>query len=788
MKKSILLLLSLLPALFVFAEPPESMTLVSGGKADFRVVVPDNPDWPTKLAADDIARCVREATGAPVKIVPESKLADEKEERIDFYVGLGKFTEKFLDEMPKPYGYIIKFPDAKTIVIAGRLLLKDNYNTLDGVTYFLEKNLGVYNLMPGELGMVIPKLEGDWRIDCRDITRVPSLAGREFSGADGRWYSSAEQSKKLETIQWIRRMGMTVSSVLKMVHNVGNLIDPEKYSWTHPEFFPLIDGKRRIPPKVNLKKDWRLLNWEPCYTAPGIAEEAAKNVIEYLKKNPNLYSCSLSVNDSGNICRCETCLKVNANQPPGSESQSYYEWVNKVVKIVRQEFPDCYFGILNYWVTRTMPENLKLDSHVVPVVCEDFKFYVVPKYRERLEKRLRQWDEVASTIGWWDYGFEAEYLVPAYNAAHSGALLKDLYKNHNLRFYFNEWTPGPYWKNIPEAYMLTKLCWDIDQDPEKILDEWFELAVGKEAAPYLKAYFHLWEEFWTEKIPQTSWFIDRAEQEIPFLQRRDGHYLDALDYERVEKALTLLDRAVELAPEGKERRRAEFFRDGFAESTGLYYLPYINSKAITAAESKADGNLVHRYGFDSGEENWVSWQSPGHTAEMVHDPAAGHDQAGSLKLDRAESLPTSMVYFRRPLDFQMEPGKIYRFRVWVRSENLTKNDYVRMVLYFPCADDTLLGRAYKTLPAAFNMPVALSSDELKSGEWKRLEICLAVPESAWNGKVVGVNCQLEARAEETHGKVWFDDFTVEELTDPALASLRHAEFRSGRTPAETQER
>ena len=281
MKKSILLLLSLLPALFVSAEPPESMTLVSGGKANFRVVTPDDPDWPTKLAADDIARCVAEATGAQVKIVPESKLADEKEERINFYVGLGKFTEKFLDAMPKPYGYIIRFPDAQTIVIAGRLLLKDNYNTLDGVTYFLEKNLGVYNLMPGEIGMVIPKLEGDWRIECRDITRVPSLAGREFSGADGRWYSSAEQSKKIETIQWIRRMGMTVSSVLKMVHNVGNLIDPEKYSWTHPEFFPLIDGKRRIPPKVN-QKDWRLRNWEPCYTAPGIAEEAAKNVIEYL--------------------------------------------------------------------------------------------------------------------------------------------------------------------------------------------------------------------------------------------------------------------------------------------------------------------------------------------------------------------------------------------------------------------------------------------------------------------------------------------------------------------------
>ena len=787
MKKTILLLLSLLTPLFTFAEPPESITLVSGGKADFRVVVPDDPDWPTKLAADDIARCVAEATGAQVKIVPESKLADEKEERIDFYVGLGKFTEKFLDEMPKPYGYIIRFPDAKTIVIAGRLLLKDNYNTLDGVTQFLEKELGVYNLMPGEIGMVIPKLEGDWRIECRDITRVPSLAGREFSGADGRWYSSAEQSKKIETIQWIRRMGMTVSSVLKMVHNVGNLIDPEKYAATHPEFFPLIDGKRRIPPKVNLK-DWRLRNWEPCYTAPGIAEEAAKSVIEYLEKNPNLYSCSLSVNDSGNICRCETCRKVNAKLPADSESQSYYEWVCKVVSLVRPEFPDCYFGLLNYWATKDMPENIKLDPHVVPVVCEDLKIYTVPKYRERLEKRLRQWDEVASVIGWWDYGFEGDYLVPAYTAMHTGAMLKELYKNHNLRFYFNEWAPGRYWKNIPEAYMVCKLCYDMELEPEKILDQWFELAVGREAAPYLKEYFRLWEEFWVKKIPQTPWFIERAEQEIPFLQRRDGHYLDALDYETVARAMILLDRAVELAPEGKERRRAEFFRDGFLRSARLYFLPYINSKAIAEAGSRAPGKLVRRYGFDIGEENWVAWQSGGGTAKMAHDPWIGHERAGSLQLDRADSLPAGMVYFRRPLDFSPEHGKNYRFRVWVRAKNLTENDYARMVLYFPCADQTQLGCESPSAKGSLNMPVKLSAAGLGDGKWHPLEICLAVPENDWKGLVTGVNCQLEARVEKTHGKVWFDDFTIEELTDPALTALRHAEFRSGRTPAGTPEK
>ena len=782
MKKSFLFLLISLAAAVLTAAAPATMTLTAGKKANFRVVTPDKPDWPTKLAADDIVRCVREAAGARVKIVPESKLAAEKEDLINFYVGLGKFTEQFRNEMPEPYGCIIKFPNAKTIVIAGRLLVKDNYNTLDGVTYFLEKNLGVYNLMPGDLGTVIPKLSGDWQIQCRDLTRVPSLPGRQFSGGDGRWYTPRERSKVTETIHWNRRMGMTVSNVLKMVHNVGNLIDPEKYAETHPEFFPLIDGKRRIPPKTK-DKDWKLRNWEPCYTAPGIAGEAAKNVIEFLKHNPNLYSCSLAVNDSGNICRCETCCKVNAHLSAMSESQSYYEWVNQVVKLVRREYPECYFGILNYWATKEMPEKIKLDPKVVPLVCEDFKIYVAPKYRERLEKRLRQWDEVASTIGWWDYGFEADYLVPAYNASHSGAMLKELYKNHNLRFYFNEWSPGRYWKNVPEAYMLAKLAYDIDRDPQEILNEWFDLAVGKQAAPYLKDYFRLWEDFWTEKIPQTKWFINRAEQEIPFLQRRDGDYLDALDYDRIAKALSLLDKAVELAPEGKERKRAEFFRDWFAEACDLYYLPYINSKAVAEAGARSEGKLLHRYGFDGGTEAWKAWQRAGHTAKLVHDPAVGHDKAGSLKLDRSDSLPTSMVFFRRPLDFELQPGKNYRFRVWTRAENLSENDYARMVLYFPCSDHTELGRESKVAKGSLNMPVALLDADLKSGEWRCLELCLAVPENAWQGKVVGVNCQLEARVDQNHGKVWFDDFSIEELPDAELNHLRREEFRRSKPAA-----
>ena len=313
MKKLLLLALLTLSAA-VMAAVPESVTLVKNKKAQFQVVIPEKADWPTKLAAEDLVNMVREAYNVRASIISENQLAAKKSDLINIHLGWSKYTQKFEKEMPKPYGFLVKFVDEKNMIIGGRLLVKDNYNTLDGVTYFLEKFLDMRILMPGDLGTVIPKRTGDLVIPAKDFTRVADFPGRSYSGSHGPFY----RGKKLQdTINWTRRVGMTVSNVLKMVHNVGNLLDPEVYAKTNPEFFPLIDGKRRIPKKTN-HPHWRLMYWEPCYTAPGIAEAAAKSVIEFFKKNPNLYNCSLAVNDNGNICRCENCAKKNAHLPKES--------------------------------------------------------------------------------------------------------------------------------------------------------------------------------------------------------------------------------------------------------------------------------------------------------------------------------------------------------------------------------------------------------------------------------------------------------------------------------------
>ena len=147
MKKTLLLLLTFTAAALL-AAVPETMTLVKDKKVQFQVVIPDNADWPTKLAAEDIVNVVREAYGSRANIVTEKQLAAKKSNLINIHLGWSKYTQKFEKEIPKPYGFLVKFVDEKNMMIGGRLLVKDNYNTLDGATYFLEKFLDMRILMP----------------------------------------------------------------------------------------------------------------------------------------------------------------------------------------------------------------------------------------------------------------------------------------------------------------------------------------------------------------------------------------------------------------------------------------------------------------------------------------------------------------------------------------------------------------------------------------------------------------------------------------------------------------
>ncbi|MEO6907313.1 MAG: DUF4838 domain-containing protein, partial [Abditibacteriaceae bacterium] len=88
----------------------------------------------------------------------------------------------------------------------------------------------------------------------------------------------------------------------KFHHNFVNIIPPSVYEKTHPEYYPIIDGKQWFPPAG------RPFDFEPNVAAPGLVELVANTAIKYFDDNPGAGSFSLGMNDSNKFCNSDACL------------------------------------------------------------------------------------------------------------------------------------------------------------------------------------------------------------------------------------------------------------------------------------------------------------------------------------------------------------------------------------------------------------------------------------------------------------------------------------------------
>ncbi|MBT3374427.1 MAG: DUF4838 domain-containing protein [Lentisphaerae bacterium] len=748
---------------------PGRMVLVENGEARCRIFVAHRPGveyapqkWNKQLpgswlylAAHDFAATLRKSTGADIEVITEPEKAREAQARDDgliaVHLGLTEYVRSLGLDLPSPHGFLITFPDDRNMVIAGVPIESKGFNTVYGVHHFLRRNVGVRWLFPGELGECVPEL-GTLAVPTLEVRETPSFPFRGSSGW-GKVYVPSDP-ERWEPLYWHVRTGGTFSLHLRFSHNIGNIIDPDLYRDSHPEFFPVLEGKRVVPPPAWKTPKGYVTTWEPCYTAEGIVEEAAARIIEHFDNHPDCYTYSLGVNDGGQICRCDTCRDKNRNFPDWCESQSYYEWVNEVVRIVRRKYPDRYFGLLAYAIVYMPPEGIVLDDHIVPVLAWDMRYFCDPEIaRAKSEEYVNKWKAVSPALGWWDYTFEGSYFVPPYQAGFVARQLKKLYHNSGLRFYYDEVHPGRYFKNAPQEYLKRALLWNIDRDTADILGEWFELAVGRDAAPHMAKYFQVWEALWTDRMVSTEWFKERCEGErvAPFLQRMDCRYMDVLTRDDVRRAEKHLDAVVRLAGTDAQKKRARFFQDYFMMAKSKFFLPHIASVAMSRDHVKLETKgTVCRFGFDSDFETWSTWKSRHSTAKHSHDPNEGKSGKGCLQFDNSDSLAGSLAFTNT---FPMpEAGKAYRVSVWCKTSNET---------------ELALNVWLKTKQGPFGK-VPGSKGQFKyihkavsAGDWQELSVCIAAPEEGWE-EVAEIYC-FASGTPPVGSLFWFDDFSIEEV-------------------------
>ncbi len=535
-------LVLVLIATAVLQRPAGAVTIVEGGEAQAAIVLAEDPPDALRQACEEMQRLVEEATGARLEIVSEAP-----EGLVGIHVGRSAYVDGLgIDLDMDADGFRIEFPDAESIAILG----PTDYGTEYGVYEFLERYVGVRWLLPGAAGTDVPK-QDTIEVPEEPVRQEPAFFSRLFSGLRGEAQGT-----------WARRNRM--HGRVQFHHHLLSLFPPESYTGSHPEFFPIQGGERFLPPTNDTHR------WQPCFTAPGIVEEAIQNIVRFFDENPEAQSYSLGVNDSSGHCQCDNCLA----RDPGVKnfigrdhlSDRYFEWANAVVEGVLKVHPDKFFGCLAYSEIAQPPDRVQVHERIIPYMTYDRMKWVHADIRADGEETTRAWHAKSPVVGWYDYIYGTPYCLPRVWFHHMGDYYRFGHANGVRALYAEAY---PNFGEGPKLYISLKLQWDPTQDVDELLDEWYERCVGPEAAEDLKAYYTHWEQFWTRRILDSGWFTEGGQ----YLRFSTAEYLADVTPDEIAESRKLLESAMAKTQTEKQRARAELLLKAFEyyEASALAY-------------------------------------------------------------------------------------------------------------------------------------------------------------------------------------------------------------------------
>lgn len=563
----------------------DGITIVERGKPLAAIAISPSASSAVADAAQLLIACIEKSTGAKLPLTTSAPA----NANIVIHVGEDLYSRQIgLDlKSAGTDGFFITFPDSKNIIIAGQ----EDRGTEFGVHDFLERYVGVRWLMPGPYGEDIPHAT-TLTISREEIRQRPAYHWRRVAGDIGSTWSRRNRNN---------------SVLIPNGHNLNALFPPSKYAKSHPEFFPILNGTRYIPPADAID------NWQPCFSADGIVEEASKNIKQYFKTHPGTNSFSLGMNDTNRFCECDRCRLKEDPEPNflgfRNFSDSYFEWANQVVESVVKEYPDTWFGALAYGPLSQPPKKIKrIHPRIVIYMTDDRLRWCSREVEAEAHRITEWWNSTTSSLGWYDWIWGYPYMLPKV-WFHQMANGLEYGSKHGVRGYYAETNfyveydkaaedkNSPFrWGEGPKFYLLYKLLWNPSLNVDGVLDEWYERAAGKAAAPDLKAYFSHWERFWTERILQSSFWQPKGYH----LNFRNYEYFDIVTGKDLAQSRQWLESAAAKAQTKAQKERVKQILKAFDyyEASALTFMEVIRAaKSPPASELEAlrRAGSVERY-------------------------------------------------------------------------------------------------------------------------------------------------------------------------------------------------
>ncbi len=632
----------------VQASHGNGLKIVRQGQANAVVIYADNADEQIQQAALTLVEYVQKSTGAVLPVMTETQMQSQGKnikKFVKIYVGPGKSDPHLsaLLEGMNSDGFVIH-PHGHHLIITG----PSSWGTMYGVLEFLERYVGVRWLMPGPDGEDVPQ-KSDIVVPKQDVKEEPAFASRVFSPLHTP--VTPERPYPLQS-EWAEKNRMHLQ--IEFHHNMAKLFPPSQYRESHPEFYP-----NGIVPDDNEE-----IGWQPCFTAPGIVEEAIGNIIQFFNDNPDKSSYSLGINDGNGFCEADPSHPAYPDKLNSvglvDMSDIYYDWVNQVVEGVLEVYPDKWFGLLAYENVTDPPSGIQLNSRVVPLITKDRMAWIDEDIRDAGQAQMEAWSLVADNLGWYDYNYGAPYTLPR---IYTG-LMADNYRfarDHGVIAHYSELYPN--WGEGPKAWISAKLQWNPDLDEEALLEEWAVRAVGAAAAPDLIAYYEHWEHFWTERIVQSPWF--HTNKVLTYFYFDTASYLKLVTDEEIAESRSLLESVVDKTVTDQQEARANLLLRAFEyyEASALSYpkdvappadvesalamledvvehgeekVEWANSRYDLVDEFKNDPVLIHQIDPRPFELRWSGWNP--HSFWRLANYVKENEPTGGPVTDRLEEI------------------------------------------------------------------------------------------------------------------------------------------------------
>ena len=452
------------------ARPPEGVDLAMLQGWD--IVIDKQASPSEEYAAEEFRQFFHQAAGVKLSI---ARKIDRPDRHI--FIGPSKMllagnvgfdTEGFGDE---DFRIIVR--DGNIAIAGGR-----PRGTLYGVYTFLEDYLGVRFLTADHIH--VPQV-GDWRVvGPMDRFYHPPLEFRWSFYHETNNDSTFAARLRVNTVPKEPKFGGKTGTSL-INHSFYRHCSADKYGQEHPEYFALVDGKRRI--------DIGGGGPELCLTNPDVLKIVTESVLSDLDNNPAAKNISVSQNDNDKYCRCAKCAALDKRE--GTPMGSLLTFVNAVADEVAKKHPDVMVGTLSYWYTRKPPKTIKPRPNVQIQLCSIECCMIHPINDPHCPKNvafcrdMSDWGKICNNIYIWNYNTNfSNYLLPCPNLRVIEPNIRYFVANHAKGVFMQAayTSPSAEFSEL-RNYIMANLLWDPNRGGGELMDEFLDLHYGRAGEP-----------------------------------------------------------------------------------------------------------------------------------------------------------------------------------------------------------------------------------------------------------------------------------------------------------------